>query len=200
MGLNLIPDFRFLEMTQCMIEQYSNFTIKELNNQPVDGKLSLVKIPDSWFIQLAGRKHCGQRRAQDGLPSLEVEVWFWAFSSSSVGLFDSTPALLGLQHSDYCNTSFSMHVGSPHWGCRCAPSCALIGALIYIYCKGQHLLFVCCMSTSDGSVASRVSAVLAWVNNVHRTFNKWLPETRSGAWHINSSQSFPGILCTEALQ
>ena len=47
MGLNLIPDFRFLEMTQCMIEQYSNFTIKELNNQPVDGKLTLVKIPDS---------------------------------------------------------------------------------------------------------------------------------------------------------
>ena len=47
MSIRLILDFRYEEMTQCMIEQYSNFTIKELNNQPVNGKHTLVKILDN---------------------------------------------------------------------------------------------------------------------------------------------------------
>ena len=62
-SIRLILDFRYKEMTRCMIEQYSNFTIKELNNQPVNGKLTLVKILDNRFIQFPGRKYCGQRRA-----------------------------------------------------------------------------------------------------------------------------------------
>ena len=47
MSIRLILGFRYEEMTQCMIEQYSNYTIKEFNNQPVNGKHTLVKILDN---------------------------------------------------------------------------------------------------------------------------------------------------------
>ena len=61
-------------MAKCIIDQYNNFTLEELDNLKVNGintqvskEISFVK---SYFPQ-KGREHCRPWWAEDGIPSIQ---------------------------------------------------------------------------------------------------------------------------------